>query len=41
MLEKMRSDEAKYQNVLQRLISGTRVSEADMRSLGKEVENVK
>ena len=41
MMEKMRNDEAKYQDVLQRLISGTRVGEDDMKSLGKEVENVK
>ena len=41
MLEKMRNDEKKYQEVLQKLIAGTKVSDDDMKALGKEVSNVK
>ena len=41
MLEKMRNDESKYQEVLEKLLAGTRVSDDEMNALGKEVENVK
>lgn len=41
MLEKLRKDEENYQAILNRLVSGTHVSDDEMNKLGKEVENVK